>query len=83
MNFQVPIYAIRTYCSDEELHKTRLSQRRRNIPNWPELAWEDIEALRQRYTVWEYVGLSLDSVNPFEDNLQKALKFVCQYDKLT
>jgi predicted kinase len=80
MDYHVPVYGIWTYCSDENLHKTRLLERKRHIPNWPELKWEDVEAVAKRYSVWEYVGLRLDMADPFEQNLQKALKFVSRYD---
>ena len=80
LDFQVPVYGIWTQRSDEELHKARLLERKRNIPNWPELKWDDVQAVAKRYGVWEYVGLRLDMKDPFEQNLQKALKFVSQYD---
>jgi predicted kinase len=83
MDFHIPIYGIWTHCSDEDLHKARLLERKRGIPGWPELQWQDVQAVAKRYSVWEYVGLRLDMVEPFELNLKKALKFVCQYDALT
>jgi predicted kinase len=81
MDYHVPIYGIWTHCSDESLHKARLLERKRGIPNWPELQWEDVQAIARRYSVWEYVGLRLDMAEPFERNLKKALKFVSQYDE--
>jgi predicted kinase len=83
MDFHVPVYGIWAHCSDEDLHKTRLLERKRGIPNWPELQWKDVQEVANRYFVWEYVGLRLDMVEPFELNLQKALKFVSQYDVFT
>lgn len=80
MDYHVPIYGIWTYSSDETVHQERLAKRKRNIPHWPELKWEDVQLVAKRYGVWEYVGLRLDVVEPFENNLQKALKFVSQYD---
>jgi predicted kinase len=83
MDYHVPLYGIWTYCSDEAIHKERLAKRKRAIPHWPELSWEELQIVAKRYSVWEYVGLRLDMANPFEDNLQKALKFVHQYDAFT
>jgi predicted kinase len=80
MDYHVPVYGIWTHCSDENLHKARLLERKRGIPNWHELKWEDVQAVAKRYSVWEYVGLRLDMADPFEQNLQKALKFVSRYD---
>jgi hypothetical protein len=80
MDYHVPLYGIWTHCSDEAIHKQRLLARKRGIPNWPELKWEDVQSVARRYSIWEYVGLRLDSLEPFERNLQKALKFVSQYD---
>jgi predicted kinase len=80
IDYHVPVYGIWTHSSDEELHKARLLERKRGIPNWPELQWDEVQAVAKRYSVWEYVGLRLDMVDPFERNLQKALKFVSLYD---
>ena len=37
---------IECVCSDIALHQARLAKRQRNIPDWHELAWEDVDRVR-------------------------------------
>jgi predicted kinase len=63
---------IECFCSDETLHRSRLKIRRRNIPGWHELAWSDVQKVKQYYATWEEEHLILDMVHPFEENYAKA-----------
>ena len=63
---------IECICSDERIHRTRLKDRRRNIPGWHELEWADIEKVKQYYAAWEEEHLVLDMVNPFDENASQA-----------
>lgn len=63
---------IECICSDEALHRSRLANRRRNIPGWHELVWADIEKVKGYYPAWEEDRLVLDMVNPLEENAIKA-----------
>lgn len=63
---------IECVCSDEAIHRGRLGMRKRNIPGWHELAWADVEKVKQYYAIWEDDHLILDMLNPFEENLLKA-----------
>ena len=63
---------IECVCSDEAIHRARLGMRKRNIPGWHELAWADVEKVKQYYAIWEDEHLILDMLNPFEENLLKA-----------
>jgi predicted kinase len=63
---------IECFCSDETLHRSRLLNRKRNIPGWHELEWSDIQNVKQRYVLWEEERLTLDMVHPFEENYAKA-----------
>lgn len=60
-------------CSDEALHRARLAGRRRGIPGWPELAWDDVLAVRSRYEPWSDLRLILDATQPLAQN-QAALR---------
>jgi predicted kinase len=62
-------------CSDEYLHRSRLKERRRNIPGWHELDWAEVERVRRYYSVWENERLVLDMVDPFDENLGRARKY--------
>ena len=66
---------IECICSDENIHRTMLSRRQRQIPGWHELQWSDVENVRGYYLPWEGERLILDMVNPFEENLSKAIAY--------
>ena len=54
---------ITTTCSDSSVHGPRIVGRRRLIPNWYELRWEEVE---RAVAVWEHVegDLDLDAAEP-------------------
>ena len=65
-----------TKCSDPDLHRSRIAERRRAIPNWYELGWEDVE---QAIATWEEpreADLVLDAVAPLQDNEAAIIKLV-------
>ena len=64
---------IECICSDESLHRSRLSKRERKIPGWHELEWSDIEKVMGYLSPWEEEHLVLDMINPFEENFTKAI----------
>lgn len=55
-------------CSDEGLHRVRLEGRRRGIPGWPELTWDEVERVRARYEAWSDPRLILDATQPLATN---------------
>ena len=63
---------IECICSDESLHRSRLQDRKRNIPGWHELEWADVEKGKQYYAPWQDERLKLDMTNLYNDNLAKA-----------
>ena len=67
---------IECVCSDELIHRDRLSTRRRGIPGWYELTWSDIEQVRARYEPWQDERLILDSTNSLDHNIQAALRYL-------
>lgn len=66
---------IECICSDESLHRTRLLDRKRDIPGWHELEWSEVERVKQYYLPWEGERLVLDLMNSLEENLLKAYKY--------
>lgn len=66
---------IECICSDESIHRSRLSLRKRNIPGWHELQWSEVERVKGYYSLWGGKRLILDMVNPFIDNLAKARSY--------
>ena len=63
---------IECVCSDENLHRSRLSGRQRGIPGWHELEWADVQKAKQIYEPWEEEHLVLDMVNAVDENILKA-----------
>ncbi|HEX5941331.1 MAG TPA: hypothetical protein VFY66_03590, partial [Anaerolineales bacterium] len=68
---------IECICSDETLHRARLSERKRKIPGWHELEWTEVERVKRYYASWEGERLVLDTTNSFTENLLKA-KIYCE-----
>jgi predicted kinase len=64
-------------CSDENLHRSHLRVRNRNIPGWHELKWSDVEKVRQYYRPWNDKCLKLDMTNLYKENFSKA-KAYCE-----
>ena len=63
---------IECICSNETLHRSRLSGRKRDIPGWHELEWSEVERVRLYYASWEGERLVLDMTNSLTENLLKA-----------
>jgi predicted kinase len=64
---------VETFCSDEELHRSRVEGRIRGIPGWREVDWAHVQRMAGLYRDWPAPDLVLDAVDPLEDNLA-ALK---------
>ena len=67
---------IECICSDQKLHKTRLESRERNIPNWYELTWGDIETIIKSYEPCFEARLNVDSIKPLKENIKSVIKYV-------
>jgi len=57
-----------TYCSDLELHRSRVEGRQRLIPNWYELEWSHVERSIETWEPPEHADLSLDAASKWEEN---------------
>ena len=66
---------IECICSGVSFHRAQLTRRARNIPGWHELEWADVEKVKECFSPWEGERLRLDTMDPFEENLAKALKY--------
>jgi predicted kinase len=69
---------IECLCSDEAEHRSRLQRRVRGIPGWHELDWGDVQKVAAYYAPWQEPRLVLDAVQPWEDNLAAALRYLEQ-----
>lgn len=59
-------------CSDLDLHRSRVEGRKRNIPNWHEIDWAHVERMRAEFPALTVDRLTVDAVEPVEDNLGRV-----------
>ncbi|HLY67197.1 MAG TPA: ATP-binding protein [Chloroflexota bacterium] len=67
---------IEVVCSDEALHRSRLSQRRREARGLRNIDWQRVEQARAMYESWDIPRLQLDSASPLQDLLAQAVTYV-------
>ncbi len=67
---------IECYCSEPMIHRQRLESRKRGIPGWPELQWSDVHRVEDYFEPWTEKRLSLDAVQPLDDNIESALAYL-------
>lgn len=67
---------IECVCSDETVHRERLENRQRDIPGWPDLAWDEVERVREYFVPWNEARLILDALEPQADNIRRALEYL-------
>ena len=63
---------VTTLCSDRALHQSRVEGRRRSIPNWYELRWDSVQRSLESWVQPERADLTIDSADPWEENLAKV-----------
>ena len=71
---------IHTFCSDKNVWKQRVVNRADNAsPDETPAQWETIMAELDKFHPWSQTSaLFIDSVNPFKENLQTAIKYLTQ-----
>jgi len=67
---------IECICSDEAAHRARLNVRQRGIPGWHEPDWSEVERVKAYYAPWDEERLILDAINPLEENVAAALRYL-------
>lgn len=60
-------------CSDEKTHRSRIEGRVRGIPGWHEVDWAHVERMKDVYPPLQFPHVTLDSMNPLDDNVGKVL----------
>jgi predicted kinase len=68
-------------CSDPELHRTRLENRRHTMPHFAFPSWRAVEQSLEDYAPWTGTSaavprITLDSVLPLGVNIESALAFL-------
>ena len=69
--FGTPLRVIECTCTDERLHRERLSARARGLA-LPEPTWEDVERRRSESTRWKEPLLTVDAAEPLDENLARV-----------
>jgi len=69
-------YVVECICSDPDVLRARVEGRRRSIPDWYELSWENVERSRANYVPLAEPKLVIDAVAPFEDNLTVVREYL-------
>jgi predicted kinase len=59
----VPCVVVATRCSDGAAHRRRIEGRRREIPDWYEVEWDQVERSAERWTEPQGADLHLDTVD--------------------
>jgi hypothetical protein len=75
----VPIYA-RTVCDPGSCrqysqYSKNMAASGRPLPGWHQLEWSDVEKVRGDHSLWEGTRLVLDMVDPFNDDLARAVAY--------
>lgn len=72
----VPLVFVEVVCSDEAVHRRRLSERVRDLDGFPEPSWESVAARRSGFDDWNDARLRVDSLQPLDDSVAAALTHV-------
>ena len=76
--YQAKWRVIECISSDESFHRSQLAKRERRIPGWHALAWADVEKVKGYFLLWSGEHLVVDMMDPFEENLSKAIRYCCE-----
>ena len=74
--YQADWRVIECICSDEAVQRDRMTVRQRRIPGWHELDWSEVERVKAYYAPWDEERLILDAMNPLEDNIAAARRYL-------
>lgn len=71
-----PAAVIDVICTDDNLHRSRLATRARDIDGFPEPTWDDVVTRRDEWEDWQQDRLVLDTIEPLTQNVERALAYV-------
>ncbi len=74
--YQAQWRVIECTCSDENVHRQRLSQRQRGIPGWHELEWSEVERVKGYYAAWTEERLVIDTLKPPSENIREIFAYL-------
>lgn len=68
--------AVECVVTDPVVHRERMEHRRRDIPGWYELTWQDVEDVRAPYEPWVGERLVLDAMQPLATNIAALTRYL-------
>jgi predicted kinase len=64
-------------CSDEAVHRARVTGRSRGIPGWPgTVSWEHVGRMRAKWEPWDEQHLTVDTTAPLDECVELILRAV-------
>lgn len=63
-------------CSDHAVHRARLRERGRHLPEQGDAVWAHIEQVRATFTPWGPDALTVDAVHSLTDNLRAVFTYI-------
>jgi hypothetical protein len=70
------VQVVHCVCTDLDLHRQRVTGRRRGIPGWHEIDWNHVQRMRQELPPPRPPTVTIDAVDPPTDNLQRVLDHI-------
>ena len=74
--FSARLFFIECICSDQDLHRARITGRIRGIPGWHEVGWDHVERMRAERPPLTTERLVVDAVQPVGGNLRRVLDYI-------
>jgi predicted kinase len=74
VEFGVPSVVMLTACDDLDEQQRRVEGRRRDIPGWHELSWDDVQRSRRAWAPPADVDVVLDTSEPIDETMAAALR---------
>jgi len=68
-----PLVFVEVYCSDEDEHRRRLAERRRDIVGFPEPTWDSVVARRSGFRDWHEERVRVDTMRPLDELVYEVL----------
>ncbi len=74
------LVVVATECSDIAVHRLRIEERRRSIPDWHELDWSGVARARRAWEAPAPVDVTLDAVDPLSANIERLTDLLNRTD---
>jgi predicted kinase len=76
--YQANLCAFYCECSDDKVWKQRMQRRVQYVPNWQPVGWDDVMRMRDYYQPWKDNALTVDSMQPPQQNFAAVLEAIRQ-----